>query len=110
MLLFNINSIDKPCVAPRFRKLPRMRNLPHGLTPAQKKIYKTLLLNTGSYLVSHIMKNRKKCFRLIDVHCNPLMNINKAIVNRMINRFYLVKSGDKIFTVNKESHLQLIKK
>lgn len=84
-----------------------MFNLPPGLTPAMKRIYKMLVMHENSYMVKHKAKNYKMYYRFIDGTGNPLNNFAPAIPERMIQRYFLKKCDLKILPVDKEEFLKL---
>ena len=100
--LFNLPPKDfefpKP-IQKSFYKLPRCKGVPKGITPAQRFIYKTLLLNSG-YLVLHKNKRNKFFFRIIDQAHNPLKNVRYGVVKTMLNKEWLEKDGN-IYRIQK---------
>ncbi len=109
MQLFNQPPNQKIVLPASKPKLPRMWDLPHGLTPAQKRIYKILIMNPGSFIVPHKRKKRKPCFRLIDSNGNPMINLPCGIIRRMVKRYYLTKKEDRLLPVSNSTYIQLIK-
>ncbi len=85
--------------SPSVVKLPRMRNLPRKLTPAQKRVYKSIILHPASFLKIHKRPNGLVCFRHTSEEGIPITNYRKCLVQRMIQKNLLTCRENKYYTI-----------
>lgn len=63
------------------------------LTPKQKEIFDMLTEKKGSVLFKHVKPTGVICYRLLDANRNPVMNIRSGLVDELISKDVLEKSG-----------------
>lgn len=64
------------------------------LTPKQKELFDALTSLQGGVLFKHVKPTGTICYRVLDKNRNPVMNVRSGLVDELVSKDVLERSGN----------------